>query len=77
MTRLAPSERTVPMGLGEQGDATDRAPVQTVSLRSGDVIVLHTDGAIELRDPDGAPLDDGLRGHRAQTRRWRARSPGS
>ena len=58
MTRLTPSERTVPMGLGEEGEATDRAPVQTVSLRSGDVIVLHTDGAIELRDPDGAPLDD-------------------
>jgi serine phosphatase RsbU (regulator of sigma subunit) len=57
-SRLAPSERAVPLGLTEPDWPVHHAAVQTVALRYGDVIVLHTDGAVEIRDPHDKPLDE-------------------
>ena len=58
ISRLAPSRRTLPMGLAEQAWPAGAAALETVGLQSGDVVILHTDGAIEIRDPQGHPLDD-------------------
>jgi serine phosphatase RsbU (regulator of sigma subunit) len=58
VSRLTPSERAVPLGLTEPDWPVDYAKVQTVPLHYGDVIILHTDGAIEIRDPYDKPLDE-------------------
>jgi phosphoserine phosphatase RsbU/P len=55
---LEPSSRALPMGLSEVECAAEDAEVQMLELRSGDVVVFHTDGATEIRDQRGVPLDD-------------------
>ena len=56
--RLSPTERAVPMGLADGRSAAEGAQMQTVDLLPGDIVTFYTDGAIEIRDPQGTALDD-------------------
>lgn len=55
---LEPSGRAVPLGLADGRSVIQDAEVQTIDLEPGDVLVFHSDGAVEIRDPQGLQLDD-------------------